>query len=385
MNTIKKLVLSLTTIPLVGFLAASATTPSIEDWYEEQVEDWSEEAPPERYLQMRTLNPEWDFMARTFLSLTLAERALADPLEVPRALDTLDAIITDTLAAEAAHGPSEYLLPYAKHAPFLGGGRSLFVDGEILVMLGARRLVSGDAWGEEMDARASLVTESLGRSSDLPIAESYPNEGWMFCHVMAMIGLRMHEVTNDADHSALTERFVASVKSSLTHSGTGMMLSEFDMTGRPLDGPEGSSIWFTSVGMLLLDPEFAHRQYALAEASLGDSLLGMGYAREWPSGYEGPVDIDSGPLVPFINASASSSGFALLASQAFSDQTWNQQLHRALGAAFLIMKLDRSLKAAADNPVGQGVVLWGEAFGPVWERLDRTPVTADAGLPASGR
>ena len=123
-------------------------------------------------------------------------------------------------------------------------------------MLGARRLISDDAWEEEMDERAAVVTESLGAASELPLAESYPDEGWMFCHVMAMIGLRMHEVTNGADHHVLTERFVASVKSNLIHSDTGMMVSEFDMQGRTMDGPEGSSIWFTSVGMLLLDPEF---------------------------------------------------------------------------------------------------------------------------------
>ncbi len=385
MNTIKKLTLSLALAPLAGYLAVSATTPDLEDWYEGQLEDWSQATAPESYLEMRALNPEWDFMARTFLSLTLAERALADPAEIPGALETLDAILTDTLAAEAAHGPTWYLLPYARQEWFHGDGRSLFVDGEILVMLGARRLISDDAWGEEMDARAARVTESIGSASALPLAESYPDEGWMFCHVMAMVGLRMHEVTNGANHSALTERMVASVKSNLLHSDTGMMISEFDMRGHPKDGPEGSSIWFSSVGMLLFDPEFAHEQYDLAAASLGDSLLGMGYAREWPAGHRGPTDIDSGPLVPIIDASASSSGFALLASRAFSDQTWNEQLYGALGAATLVMKLHPALSAAADNPVGQGVLIWGDAFGPVWERLSPPTVTVDAGLPASDK
>ncbi|MFT5681358.1 MAG: hypothetical protein ACI8RZ_002264 [Myxococcota bacterium] len=378
-SRLKTLALGLIAIPVAGFLAISAYTPSTDAWYEARIADWSDGTTPDSYMEMRQLNPEWDFMARTFLALTLAEHALADPTEAPRAIATLDAIITDTLAAEADHGAKWYLLPYADRADFEGEGRSLFVDGEILVMLGARRLIADDAWQVEMAQRAAIVTESLGAASDLPIAESYPDEGWMFCHAMAMIGLRMHEVLDGADHSALTARWVETARSDLVHPETGLMVSEFDMKGRAMDGPEGSSIWLSVVGMQLLDPEFAQAQYDLAEESLGGQVLGMGYAREWPADHRGPIDIDSGPLVPIIDASASSSGFALLASSAFESRAWNRQLRRALGAAFLAMKIDPSLEAAADNPVGQGVVLWGLSFGPVWERLSSEAVTADAG------
>jgi hypothetical protein len=384
-RALKALAATLLALPLAATLTSAACTPSTDAWYEARIDDWSTGQAPPSYAEMRGQNPEWDFMARTFLALTLAEHALADPTEAPRAIATLDAIIADTLASEAEHGQGWYLLPYAQRADYLGTGRSLFVDGEILVMLGARRLIADDAWRDEMDARAAIVAESFGAGSALPIAESYPDEGWMFCHAMAMIGLRMHEVLDGADHSALTGRWAEAVRTELVHPQTGLLVSEFDMQGNPMDGPEGSSIWLVAVGMQLIDPDFAQQQYDLAREQLGGRILGMGYAREWPRGHEGAVDIDSGPLVPVIDASASSSGFALLASRAFGSRAWNRQLRRALGAAFVAMRLDPALAAAADNPVGQGVVLWGMSFGPVWQRLQEGSLSAADAPLASDR
>ena len=357
------------TLLVVAWIAFSSSAPDTDAWYEERVTEWAEGHTPASYTQMRRQNPEWDFMARTFLVLTLTEHALADPEETERAKQTIDAIIADTLAQEALHGPSRFLLSYWFRTPLRGNGRSLFVDGELLVMMGARRMIDDDAWQTEMSSRAALVASSLGAGSALPIAESYPDEGWLFCHAMAMVGLRMHEVLDDADHAALKSEWLAAIRSELVHPETGMLVSEFNMDGIHHDGPEGSSIWAVAVALQLLDPELARQQYELARQHLGGSVLMMGYAREWPRGHEGPIDIDSGPLVPFIDASASSSGFALLASQAFGSKRWNRQLHRALAAAFLVMKVDPFLAAAADNPVGQSVVLWGLSFGPLWERL----------------
>ena len=354
---------------MVTWIALSSSAPDTDVWYEDRVAEWADGQTPASYIEMRRQNPEWDFMARTFLVLTLAEHALADPKETERAKKTIDAIIADTLSQEALHGPSRFLLSYWERAPLRGNGHSLFVDGEILVMMGARRMIDDDAWQTEMSSRAALVASSLGAGSALPIAESYPDEGWMFCHAMAMIGLRMHEVLDDADHTALKSEWLAAIRSDLIHPETGLLVSEFNMDGIHYDGPEGSSIWAVAVALQLLDPDLARQQYELARQHLGGSVLMMGYAREWPRGHEGPTDIDSGPLVPIIDASASSSGFALLASQAFGSDAWNRQLRRALGAAFLVMKVDPYLATAADNPVGQSVVLWGLSFGPLWERL----------------
>lgn len=59
--------------------------------------------------------------------------------------------------------------------------------------------------------------------------------------------------------------------------------------------------------LLLVDEEFARDQYARARRERGASFLGFGWAREWPdrerAGAPQP-DVDSGPIVPLIHASA---------------------------------------------------------------------------------
>src|SRR5690606_24299124 len=84
---------------------------------------------------MRGVNPEWDFMKRTYAVLALANRALARPADRARDLAAIDAIVDRTLAEADERGDMHFMLPYAKRAPFVDPeGRSLFIDGEILAM-----------------------------------------------------------------------------------------------------------------------------------------------------------------------------------------------------------------------------------------------------------
>jgi hypothetical protein len=360
--------LALTTLVAAGSVAVDAAAPPPEARLDLLTSGWDGADAPDAFTDLRRMNPEYDFMARTFTVLALADRSLADPETADANLVVMDAILTDTLRyGEHRH----WLLGYADANPWRGDGRSLFVDGELLVMLGARRLVrdDSDAWRAEMQARAAAVTGNLGSVTGYPIAESYPDEGWTFCHVMAHVGLRMHEVLDGADHAARRDDFLAFARGHLVHADTGMLSSEFTLRGEVHDGPEGSSLWFTTTGLQLLDPELGRSQYALARKELGRTLLGWGYAREWPEGHGAAHDVDSGPIVPGLEASASSSGLAIAASAAYGDAKWNRQLVRALGAAEAVMSVDPVLAEAADNAIGASVVSWGLGFGPLWARI----------------
>ena len=76
----------------------------------------------------------------------------------------------------------------------------------------------------------------------------------------------------------------------------------------------------------VVDPEFAAGQYRLAREQIGRELLGFGYAREWPPTWEGTPDVDSGPIVPMLGASAGSSGLAVLGAASFRDDAYLQEL-----------------------------------------------------------
>jgi hypothetical protein len=55
-------------------------------------------------LASRQTNPEWDFMSRTFLVLSLANLALESPAASARYLTSIDRIIDDTLRREREGG-----------------------------------------------------------------------------------------------------------------------------------------------------------------------------------------------------------------------------------------------------------------------------------------
>ncbi|MCW5831942.1 MAG: hypothetical protein KIS78_05760 [Labilithrix sp.] len=121
------------------------------------------------------------------------------------------------------------------------------------------------------------------------------------------------------DHARLARDWVAHAKARLVDPETGLLISSYTWDGRVLDGPEGSSLWMSAHNLLVIDEAFARDQYARARRELGASFFGFGWAREWPEGTPPRPDVDSGPIVPLLQASAGSSGLALLGASAFGD------------------------------------------------------------------
>src|SRR5262245_51856974 len=90
---------------------------------------------------------------------------------------------------------------------------------------------------------------------------------------------------------------------------TGLRVSSYRLDGTAHDGPEGSSIFLAATMLQLVDGDFAADQYRRARCELGRNVLGFGFAREWPASWSGPIDIDSGMIVPIVGASPGASGF----------------------------------------------------------------------------
>jgi len=340
----------------------------------DQVAEWTDPTRRDAVTaSLRRFNPEWDFMHRTFLVLALAETSLEAPSRQAELLPVMDAILADTLAQVEAHGQRWYLMSYVDRMPFLDpSGKSLFVDGEVGLMLGARRLVSQDArWADLHRALNQDMAARFDRSPAL-LPESYPDEAWLFCVTNALVSMRMGDVLDGkADYTPLIDRWTGQAKARLVETESGMLGSEFTWRGEMHDGPEGSSIWLVATNLLLLDEGFAREQYAAAKAALYHDIAGLGYATEWGRGWKGPQDVDSGPIVPVIDASASSSGFAILAAHAFDDGSALSALSRSLGMAFWAARHAPGFEEIADNEVGNAVIARGLAFGSLWAEVKR--------------
>lgn len=312
-------------------------------------------------------------MGRTFLVLALSNMCLREPEQKPRFLAVIDQIIDDTLRVEAEFGKFHFLMPYGQRGPFLQRpARSIFVDGEIAMMLGARRLV------EELPRYRAPFTKRVERmvrrmsASPVKCCESYPDECWMFCNAAAMVAARMADVLDGGGHDAAIDGWLKAIKARLRHKETGLLVSAFRWNGEPTHGPEGSSIWFVIQCLRVLDPDFAKDQYERARRELGRTICGFGFAAEWPDSWVGHGDIDSGAVIPFLDVSAGSSGMAFLAAAVFQDAEYLAALLATLDFAGMPEETDGRLRNCASNQVGDAVLLYALSQGPLLREIRRS-------------
>jgi hypothetical protein len=320
--------------------------------------------------RMRRTNPEWDFMGRTFLAYALAEMAVRDPASRGKYLAAIDDIVADTLRREREGGLYYFLMPYARRAPFfIQPARSIFLDGEIALMLALRRLVEErEDYKPLLAERVAAMVPRMGRSPVLS-AESYPDECWTFCNTVALAALKASDVLDGTDHAAFIRAWIDSAREKLVDRATGLLVSSYTLYGHTKDGPEGSSIWMAAHMLRAVDAAFGEDQYRRARKALGRTVLGFGYAREWPASREGQVDVDSGPIVPGLDASGGSSGLAFLAAASYRDAEYLSALHATLDFAAFPVEREGRLHYAASNQVGDAVLLYSMATGPLWDAL----------------
>jgi hypothetical protein len=332
----------------------------------------SEDARRDALSRMRKSNAEWDFMGRTFSVLAMANMALRDPGQEDRYLTQMNRIIDETLRLERENGIYYFLMEYAKRGRFVSSmSRSLFLDGEIALMIGARRMLREDSrYRSEFSGRIALMRIAMEESPVLS-GESYPDECWMFCNTVALAAMRMSDALDGTDHNAFFERWLTRAKSELTDPETGLLFSSFTFRGQLLDGPEGSSLWMSAHCLQLVDRDFARTQYDGAKRELAKSFLGFGYAREWPASWKGVPDVDSGPIIPLLEISAGASGLAILGASAFEDDPYLSQLLTSLNFGAFPIRQEGRLRYAASNQVGDAVLLYALVVGPLWEEVWR--------------
>jgi hypothetical protein len=353
------------------FFRKEGLSPKAKQLAARHLQLWTEPALRDQELRrMRASNAEWDFMGRTFLVWSLANMGLRDPTSKTAYLKTMDDIIDETLRLEKQEGMYFFLMPYAKGRYVAQPPHSLFLDGEIAMMLASRRLLEERPdYKPLLTERINAITDRLKQSPHF-ILESYPDECWMFDHVVALAAIRMADSLDDSDHSALIRDWLQMARQRLTHQETGLLISSFTTDPTSLDGPEGSTLWMVAHILQFLDPQFAEDQYRRARKELGRTTLGFSYAREWPVSWEGHADIDSGPIIPVFNISAGSSGMAFIGATAFGDEQFLSTLAATLDFAAFPSRKSNRLKYCASNQVGDAALLYAATLGPLVQKVN---------------
>ncbi len=360
------------TKPVAHFRREQGLSPEARQLAARQLHVWTVPALRDLELnKMRVSNAEWDFMGRSYLVWSLANMALRDPASKPLYLRTMDQIIDETLRLEKQEGMYFFLMSYAKEGPYImQPAHSLFIDGEIALMLASRRVV------EEKPEYKPLLTERVNamvtrfRKSPQMLLESYPDECWMFDHCVALDAIKMTDYLDGTDHSELIRDWIVMAKQKLVDPKSGLLISSFTTRGAALAGPQGSSIWMVAHSLQLLDEDFARDQYGRARKELGAVTLGFGYAHEWPASWPDDANVDSGPIIPVFDVSAGSSGMAFIGASSFRDDQFLGSLAATLDFAGFPSRTGGRLKYCASNQVGDAALLYAATLGPLWDKVE---------------
>jgi hypothetical protein len=324
---------------------------------------------------VRDVNPEWDLGHHTFFALALVNVALdarTSAADRARHRIAVDQILTEL----RSRPPEHFHLPYFHGKEFKDAeAKSLFLEGEILFVLAARL----EAWPEptlhaELDERGRRVAQMMLRAPH-GMAESYPDECWMFDNTLALAALAVaeHALGRPIEGAAKAKRLWLANVPGLTDPKTGLLVSSTTWDAATLDGPEGSSIFASAHFLELVEPALAEDQYLRAKKALVVEPLGFAYAHEWPDGSDAPraehPDVDSGPVIPLVHAAAGASGMAILGAAAFHDDALLGELTTSLELAAFPERKDGRLRFLASNGLGDAVMLYAMTQGPLFARV----------------
>ena len=333
----------------------------------------------------RQVNPEWDLGHHTFFALGLTNLAID---AAPALRETYRAEVDAVIAEVRARPQQHFHLAYFEGTFEDRRGRSLFLDGEVLLMLAGRLAVWPDpARHAELVDLANVIVAEMAAGPAL-MGESYPNECWMFDNTLALAALAVttHVLGHPVDGAdALTRRWLANA-ARLTDPHTGLLVASTTWKGATLDGPEGSSAFAVAHFLDLVDAPMAQDQYDRAKRQLVVRPLGFAYAHEWPDAAlwgkdplparAGMPDVDSGPVIPLVHAGAGASGMAILGAAAFHDDALLAELVTAMELAAFPERKNGTLRYRATNGLGDAVVLYAMAQGPLWRLVRAGKVTS---------
>ena len=183
----------------------------------------------------------------------------------------------------------------------LDGGT--FYRGWRLLLLAEQTRLTGQG-RPELLAEAEVVRQALDRAAT-GVPPSYPEQYWPCDAVVAMAAVvRAHQVADDPlDATALADWRAKLDR--LRDPVTGLLGHRIDVFGRVLQGPRGSSQAIVQAFWPDVDRAGAAQQWQRFTTTFVVREWGLVGVREYPIGDDAAGDVDSGPLIAGVSASAS--------------------------------------------------------------------------------
>ena len=206
----------------------------------------------------------------------------------------------------------------------------------------------------------AALDRALGRGR--PFLASYPGQVWPVDTVVAVAALhRVQQLASDPGRADVLTRWRAAAAAHLDRD-TGLPPHRTDLDAQVIDGPRGTSsalalaFWAEAFG------EPAASAWADFTRTFVVRRVGLLGVREYPLGRSGPLlgDVDSGPLIAGVSASASV--VALAGARRYGDRDLERALQREAEVFGVPVHLPAGRRYAAGVlPVGDAFLAWARA------------------------
>lgn len=303
---------------------------------------WLAGKAPSAASEMQTLFPEGEFFTWAFTGLAAGNLARSGH-DTGRHLELLERAITETgHPVIAGRFGTNDLLP---HGTFYHGWR--------LLLLVDRAALTGDATQlAEVSSEARAIAAALDEN---PLPSSYPGAAWPCDVVVALAAVhranRLVEVPGLAD---VTKRWFEAMESHRDPSN-GLLVHQ-----RGESRARGASQSLIQVFLPDIDPERAAREWVIYKQAFLSPTLGLVGIREHAHGVDAPGDVDSGPLVNGVSASASA--VTLAAARRHGDVELATVLDREADLLGLPLPAGSGTAFALGFlPVGDAFVAWARS------------------------
>lgn len=300
--------------------------------------------------QMQQLFPEGDF----FLSALTASAAAETDVDLARRLRTQ----LDSPSMVSTFGSG--MVP--EHGIFQAGWT---LAASVDIAKATAEDSDGVSRGDrvEVERRATVVDTAL-RTSPSGFLAGYPGQFWPCDTVVAAAALARAAVLLDRPEWLTTVRTWRDTVSRQLDPATGLLPHRVDVDGAALEGPRGSSqsiiqSFWPAIG-LALDDRVDRDTWSRFTATFLTREAGLVGVREFPRGTEGAGDVDSGPLL--LGVSASASVVTLAAARAVGDEPVAQSLNREAELLGLpISWVGQRRYALGLLPVGDAFIAWARS------------------------
>jgi hypothetical protein len=251
---------------------------------------------------MQALFPEGRFFMNCLYGLASVEAGLREPLDSNERRARL-AAARWALGRVASPESKAVFNPHLKPAyGVFHAGWSAVLHAGVIALQGP-----GDRDASESDAFQKRCAELAAcfSASATPYLQAYSGEAWSCDSAPAIFALYACDRLFPPVYGTVIERWAGQVRA-LRDPRTGMPGHRVSPdSGARIDGPRATSMCITLRFLAEATPALGRELYESFRSNMMTTRFGLAGVREYPQGISGSGDVDSGPLILGISASAS--------------------------------------------------------------------------------